>query len=143
MALAKNEKNDQVDNTPQQQSSSSSTVSPPHSEQGKKIPSSDLSRDNENEMREPLLGNKNKSELSTAASQGGGDGGGGDNSGSYLVYDLFRMFWSLLVVTIFFREVDARNSHSIPKTGPIIFVVAPHHNQVRQTKRRIPERLLQ
>ncbi|KAJ1914474.1 Glycerol-3-phosphate/dihydroxyacetone phosphate acyltransferase [Mycoemilia scoparia] len=46
----------------------------------------------------------------------------------YLVYDIMRIFWSL-VISLFFREVEARNSHSIPESGPIIFVVAPHHNQ--------------
>lgn len=27
---------------------------------------------------------------------------------------------------IFFREVDSRNSHWVPKSGPIMFVCAPH-----------------
>ncbi|KAJ2718590.1 Glycerol-3-phosphate/dihydroxyacetone phosphate acyltransferase [Coemansia sp. Benny D115] len=51
-----------------------------------------------------------------------------ESSGEYLIYDLFRGFW-IRVVGLFFREVAVRNSHLIPKTGPVIFVVAPHHNQ--------------
>ncbi|KAJ1728806.1 Glycerol-3-phosphate/dihydroxyacetone phosphate acyltransferase [Coemansia sp. Benny D160-2] len=47
---------------------------------------------------------------------------------SYLIYDLFRAFWTR-VVGLFFREIAERNAHLIPKTGPVMFVVAPHHNQ--------------
>ncbi|KAJ1939039.1 Glycerol-3-phosphate/dihydroxyacetone phosphate acyltransferase, partial [Linderina pennispora] len=47
---------------------------------------------------------------------------------NYFVYDVFRAFWTR-VVGLFFREVAERNAHLIPKTGPVIFVVAPHHNQ--------------
>ncbi|KAJ2704586.1 Glycerol-3-phosphate/dihydroxyacetone phosphate acyltransferase [Coemansia sp. IMI 203386] len=51
-----------------------------------------------------------------------------DSAQTFLIYDLFRAFWTR-VVGLFFREVAVRNSHLIPKSGPIIFVVAPHHNQ--------------
>ncbi|KAJ2807924.1 Glycerol-3-phosphate/dihydroxyacetone phosphate acyltransferase, partial [Coemansia furcata] len=47
---------------------------------------------------------------------------------SFFIYDLFRMFWTR-VVGLFFREIAERNAHLIPRTGPVIFVVAPHHNQ--------------
>ncbi|KAI8319440.1 hypothetical protein GQ54DRAFT_265292, partial [Martensiomyces pterosporus] len=47
---------------------------------------------------------------------------------NYFVYDLFRAFWTR-VVGLFFREIAERNAHLIPKSGPVIFVVAPHHNQ--------------
>ncbi|PIA12778.1 hypothetical protein COEREDRAFT_83920 [Coemansia reversa NRRL 1564] len=47
---------------------------------------------------------------------------------TYVVYDLFRKFWTR-VVGLFFREIAERNAHLIPKTGPVMFVVAPHHNQ--------------
>ncbi|KAJ1990963.1 Glycerol-3-phosphate/dihydroxyacetone phosphate acyltransferase, partial [Coemansia thaxteri] len=47
---------------------------------------------------------------------------------TFFIYDLFRMFWTR-VVGLFFREVAERNAHLIPRTGPVIFVVAPHHNQ--------------
>ncbi|KAJ1673792.1 Glycerol-3-phosphate/dihydroxyacetone phosphate acyltransferase, partial [Spiromyces aspiralis] len=56
------------------------------------------------------------------------DGEGEENSWSLFIYDVFCIFWSL-VVSIFFRAINARNVHSIPRTGPVIFVVAPHHNQ--------------
>ncbi|KAJ1643214.1 Glycerol-3-phosphate/dihydroxyacetone phosphate acyltransferase [Coemansia erecta] len=51
-----------------------------------------------------------------------------DTAQNFLIYDLFRAFWTR-IVGLFFREVAVRNSHLIPKSGPIIFVVAPHHNQ--------------
>ena len=38
---------------------------------------------------------------------------------------LVKSFFSSLIF-IFFREVDSRNSHWIPKKGPIMFVCAPH-----------------
>jgi glycerol-3-phosphate O-acyltransferase/dihydroxyacetone phosphate acyltransferase len=45
-------------------------------------------------------------------------------------YDLF--IWALsLVMDLFFREVHPRGSWKIPRTGPVIFVAAPHANQVR------------
>ncbi|KAJ2550422.1 Glycerol-3-phosphate/dihydroxyacetone phosphate acyltransferase [Coemansia sp. RSA 1933] len=47
---------------------------------------------------------------------------------SFFIYDLFRAFWTR-VVGLFFREIAERNAHLIPKTGPVMFVVAPHHNQ--------------
>ncbi|KAJ2753645.1 Glycerol-3-phosphate/dihydroxyacetone phosphate acyltransferase [Coemansia pectinata] len=47
---------------------------------------------------------------------------------TFFIYDLFRMFWTR-VVGLFFREIAERNAHLIPRTGPVIFVVAPHHNQ--------------
>lgn len=42
----------------------------------------------------------------------------------YLVCFLFR-----LATSIFFREVVKRGSHQVPRTGPVIFVAAPHANQ--------------
>ncbi|KAJ1845647.1 Glycerol-3-phosphate/dihydroxyacetone phosphate acyltransferase, partial [Coemansia sp. RSA 2703] len=51
-----------------------------------------------------------------------------DSVESFLIYDLFRAFWTR-TVGLFFREVAVRNSHLIPKSGPVIFLVAPHHNQ--------------
>ncbi|KAF7304861.1 Glycerol-3-phosphate o-acyltransferase [Mycena kentingensis (nom. inval.)] len=38
------------------------------------------------------------------------------------------LFWGF-VTQIFFREVRPRGAFHIPKDGPVIFVVAPHHNQ--------------
>ncbi|KAJ1812766.1 Glycerol-3-phosphate/dihydroxyacetone phosphate acyltransferase [Coemansia sp. RSA 2599] len=51
-----------------------------------------------------------------------------DSAQTFLIYDLFRAFWTR-IVGLFFREVAVRNSHLIPRSGPVIFVVAPHHNQ--------------
>lgn len=35
-----------------------------------------------------------------------------------------------VVLHIFFREIIIRNSYYIPEKGPVIFVAAPHANQV-------------
>lgn len=34
------------------------------------------------------------------------------------------------MLDIFFKEIRPRGSHRIPQEGPVIFVVAPHVNQV-------------
>jgi 1-acyl-sn-glycerol-3-phosphate acyltransferase len=34
------------------------------------------------------------------------------------------------MLDIFFREIRPRGAHRIPKEGPVIFVAAPHANQV-------------
>lgn len=47
------------------------------------------------------------------------------------VYDLLLWVFSILV-DLFFREVHPRGSWKIPRRGPIVFVVAPHANQVSQ-----------
>ena len=44
-----------------------------------------------------------------------------------MYYVISRFF--ILVVSVFFREVKSRGSHYIPKEGPVIFSIAPHHNQ--------------
>lgn len=45
-----------------------------------------------------------------------------------LTYDFF--LWLLLAIfDCFFREIRARNGYKIPRTGPVIFVGAPHANQ--------------
>jgi glycerol-3-phosphate O-acyltransferase / dihydroxyacetone phosphate acyltransferase len=46
------------------------------------------------------------------------------------VYDAFLWVFSILV-DLFFREVHPRSSWKVPKSGPVIFVCAPHANQVR------------
>ena len=46
------------------------------------------------------------------------------------VYDL--VLWGFtIVVDLFFREVHPRGSWKVPRRGPVIFVAAPHANQVR------------
>ncbi|WFC95780.1 hypothetical protein MBRA1_002434 [Malassezia brasiliensis] len=45
-----------------------------------------------------------------------------------MAYDVLLAFWRG-VVNLFFREVEPRSSYRIPRTGPVIFVAAPHHNQ--------------
>ena len=45
------------------------------------------------------------------------------------LYDL--MLWNIsILVDLFFREVHPRGSWKVPRRGPIIFVAAPHANQV-------------
>jgi hypothetical protein len=45
------------------------------------------------------------------------------------VYDVFMWTFSILV-DLFFREVHPRGSWKVPRRGPVIFVAAPHANQV-------------
>lgn len=47
-----------------------------------------------------------------------------------LTYDVALWLFNLML-DIFFREVRPRGAHRIPKEGPVIFVVAPHVNQVK------------
>ncbi|KAI6007065.1 glycerol-3-phosphate O-acyltransferase [Pisolithus albus] len=47
---------------------------------------------------------------------------------SIVTYDTALMFWGI-VTRIFFREVRPRGAFNIPQDGPVIFAVAPHHNQ--------------
>lgn len=49
---------------------------------------------------------------------------------SDLTYETSLVFWRM-VTSIFFREIRPRGAFHIPKEGPVIFVGAPHHNQVR------------
>ena len=46
------------------------------------------------------------------------------------VYDLVLWIMSILV-ELFFREVHPRGSWRVPRRGPVMFVAAPHANQVR------------
>lgn len=46
------------------------------------------------------------------------------------VYDILLWTFSILV-DLFFREVHPRSSWKVPRNGPVIFVAAPHANQVR------------
>ena len=49
------------------------------------------------------------------------------------VYDLILWIMSVLV-DLFFREVHPRGSWKVPRRGPIIFVAAPHANQVSRLR---------
>lgn len=51
---------------------------------------------------------------------------------SSLFFDTLVFFWSALI-HLFFREIRSRGAWKIPKhgEGAVIFVVGPHHNQVR------------
>lgn len=44
-------------------------------------------------------------------------------------YDLFLYMMGNLV-DLFFREVVPRGSWKVPQSGPVLFVAAPHANQV-------------
>lgn len=46
-----------------------------------------------------------------------------------VVYDTMLLFWRI-VTNLFFREVRPRGAFNIPRDGPVIFAIAPHHNQV-------------
>lgn len=46
-----------------------------------------------------------------------------------LPYDAFMIFWTT-ITQIFFREIRPRGAFNIPRDGPVIFVGAPHNNQV-------------
>lgn len=46
----------------------------------------------------------------------------------HFVYDAFLWFWTI-IVDLFFREIHPRSSWKIPRSGPVIFVAAPHANQ--------------
>jgi 1-acyl-sn-glycerol-3-phosphate acyltransferase len=48
------------------------------------------------------------------------------------VYDLVLWMFTI-VVDLFFREVHPRGSWKVPRRGPVIFVAAPHANQVSRT----------
>ena len=49
---------------------------------------------------------------------------------SNLAYDLALLLFRV-IINIFFREVRPRGAFNIPRNGPVIFVGAPHSNQVR------------
>jgi len=60
-----------------------------------------------------------------------------------LLYDIIIYFFNI-VINIFFRDVQTRGQHYIPKSGPVIFVAAPHANQfvdpillITKTNRRV------
>ena len=52
-----------------------------------------------------------------------------------LSYDMTKVLVDLMM-NLFFREISVQGSHLVPKEGPIIFVVAPHANQVKTKKSR-------
>lgn len=45
-----------------------------------------------------------------------------------VTYDLVLWFFDMIIRT-FFRDIRSRGTFNIPKKGPIVFVIAPHHNQ--------------
>ena len=49
---------------------------------------------------------------------------------SRLVTELALLFWHM-ITRVFFREIRLRGAFNIPRDGPVIFVGAPHSNQVR------------
>jgi glycerol-3-phosphate O-acyltransferase / dihydroxyacetone phosphate acyltransferase len=46
-----------------------------------------------------------------------------------LIYDVFLWILTILV-DLFFREIHPRGSWKVPRRGPVLFVAAPHANQV-------------
>lgn len=59
---------------------------------------------------------------------------------SDLAYETSLLFWRM-VTSIFFREIRPRGAFHIPRDGPVIFVAAPHHNQVRYLHKHYQIRL--
>lgn len=56
-------------------------------------------------------------------------------------YDSF--LWCMSVfVDLFFREVHPRGSWKVPRQGPILFVAAPHANQVSTSSLSLPPPIL-
>ena len=53
------------------------------------------------------------------------------------LYDLILWTMSVLV-DLFFREVHPRGSWRVPRQGPVMFVVAPHANQVWMPLAQLP-----
>lgn len=47
-----------------------------------------------------------------------------------ITYNIALWIFNILA-DLFFREIRARGSHRVPLEGPVIFVVAPHANQVK------------
>ena len=56
-------------------------------------------------------------------------GGQGKEQMHFWLYDLLLWTFSIML-DLFFREVHPRSSWKVPKRGPVIFVAAPHANQV-------------
>jgi glycerol-3-phosphate O-acyltransferase/dihydroxyacetone phosphate acyltransferase len=59
------------------------------------------------------------------------------------IFDAVIFFFNI-IINIFFRDVQTRGQHYIPKKGPVIFVAAPHANQfvdpillITKTNRRV------
>ncbi|RXW24111.1 hypothetical protein EST38_g1717 [Candolleomyces aberdarensis] len=52
----------------------------------------------------------------------------GSSSGSPVPYEAVMLFWRM-VTQIFFREIRPRGAFNVPRSGPVIFVAAPHNNQ--------------
>lgn len=56
-------------------------------------------------------------------------------------YDTFLWFMSIFV-DLFFREVHPRGSWKVPRQGPLLFVAAPHANQVSKPRPRARSKAL-
>lgn len=50
-----------------------------------------------------------------------------------VLYDCALWVFNIML-DIFFREIRPRGSHKVPLEGPLIFVAAPHANQVSLLK---------
>lgn len=48
---------------------------------------------------------------------------------SRFVTELALLFWHM-ITRVFFREIRLRGAFNVPRDGPVIFVGAPHSNQV-------------
>jgi glycerol-3-phosphate O-acyltransferase/dihydroxyacetone phosphate acyltransferase len=53
-----------------------------------------------------------------------------------ILYDCALWLFNIML-DVFFREIRPRGSHKIPTEGPLIFVAAPHANQVTRKYEKI------
>ncbi|RCH96056.1 Glycerol-3-phosphate/dihydroxyacetone phosphate acyltransferase [Rhizopus azygosporus] len=58
-----------------------------------------------------------------------------------ILYDCAAWLFNIML-DVFFREIRPRGSHKIPKEGPLIFVAAPHANQVREQAEEIQKKTI-
>ncbi|OZJ03870.1 hypothetical protein BZG36_03683 [Bifiguratus adelaidae] len=63
-----------------------------------------------------------------ASTSSRGDAKGIDAAPSATIYMAVRFFLTC-ILKIFFREVETRGAHNIPKEGPVLFLCGPHANQ--------------
>ena len=86
-----------------------------------------------------MAGDTDTTTADTARDASGPSGSGEANTTKAKEKDLYPMsnwkydsfLWSMsFLADIFFREIHPRGSWKVPRKGPVLFVAAPHNNQV-------------
>jgi hypothetical protein len=67
--------------------------------------------------------------IAMASTSSRGDAKGIGAAPSATIYMAVRFFLTC-ILKIFFREVETRGAHNIPREGPVLFLCGPHANQV-------------